>query len=53
MVIEMRKKYMANQKSLQRDIEYALLASLITCETIYRLSQSSSEPAEAFQLRLS
>ncbi len=53
MVIEMRKEYMTKQKTLQRDIEYALLTSLLTCETIFRLSQCSSEPAEAFRLRLS
>ena len=53
MLIEMRKEYMTKQKTLRRDIEYALLASMLACETINRLSQSSSEPAEAFRLRLS
>ena len=53
MVIEMRKEYMTKQKTLQRDIEYALLTSLLACETIFRLSQCASEPAEASRLRLS
>lgn len=53
MIVEMRNEYMTKQKTLQRDIEYALRTSLLTCEVIYLLSQSSSEPAEAFLLRLS
>jgi hypothetical protein len=53
MVVEMRKEYMTKQKTLRRDIEYALLTSILACETILRLSQSPSEQAEAFRLRLS
>lgn len=53
MIMDIRKEYLAKQNTLQRDIEYALLTSLLACETIFLLSQSPSEPAEAFVLRLS
>lgn len=45
MVIEMRKEYMAKEKTLQKDIEYALLTSLWACELIVRLAKETAEPA--------
>jgi hypothetical protein len=47
MVIEMRKEYKTKQKTLQRDIEYAILTSLWACELILHFSRDAAEPAAA------
>lgn len=41
-VMQMRKEYMSKQKTLYKDIEYALQASLIACELIDSLKASYS-----------
>jgi len=47
MVMEMRKEYAAGRRTLQKDIEYALLASFWACQQISRLSQTAAEDSAA------
>jgi len=47
MVMEMRREYMTKPKTLQRDIEYALLTSLYACQLIDRLSKNAAESSTA------
>ncbi|HWQ79000.1 MAG TPA: zinc dependent phospholipase C family protein [Anaerovoracaceae bacterium] len=41
-VMELRKEYMTKQKTFQRDIEYALMASFLACELISRFAKSAA-----------
>jgi hypothetical protein len=49
MVMEMRKEYVTQQKTYQRDIDYALMASLLACELISRFAKKAAEKSAAAQ----
>ncbi|HVI40544.1 MAG TPA: zinc dependent phospholipase C family protein [Anaerovoracaceae bacterium] len=53
MVMEMRKEYMTEHKTLQRDIEYAFTTALWACEAISRLSSDTAESAAEINLNYS